>query len=688
MHKRIGIQWIVISLGVIITACQGTSNEVVVEETPGLNPEFMDTNVSPAQDFFKYVNGKWLEEAEIPADRGRWGSFDELRQKTDENVLAILAKAGESDFASESSDQRKAAKFFHSGMDTAQIERVGMKPLLPYVEKVNQIQDIADLQTYLEETEPLGGGGFFSFGVNPDLKNSTVNAAYLGPGAIGLPDRDYYVKDDEESQRIQGDYKKHVARMMQFYGHDVATAEEKAEKIFALEKRMAENMLTKEAKRNTPILYNKRSIDELSKHLPSINWKQYLSNIGAGEVDTLIVTEPRFMEALADIFNEVPVDEWKDYLDWTTLDGAASFLNKEIEQANFDFFGKVLQGVEEMRPRNERILGVTNGTIGQALGKLYVGEYFPPEAKENAEEMVQNIIAAFRERIKDLDWMTDETKEKALDKLSTFKVKIGYPDKWKEYQGLDIKSTEEGGSYIENILAATKFNFLDDIQKIGKEVDKTEWFMAPQVVNAYYNPLYNEIVFPAAILQPPFYNFNADEAVNYGGIGAVIGHEISHGFDDQGSRFDKHGNLINWWTDTDREQFDARCQKLIDQFENYKPFEDANVNGQFTLGENIGDLGGLNVALDGLHLFYEKHGRPENIDGMTPEQRFFISWGTIWRTKMRDEALRTQLKTDPHSPGMYRAIGAPTNMTAFYDAFNIKEGDPMYRPDSLRVKIW
>lgn len=682
------IKFVAFALICCLVACQTDQNASVKEAVPGVNLDFMNPEVNPAEDFFNYVNGTWLENTEIPADRSRWGSFDELGKNTDESVLAILEKAGQSDFAAESSDQRKAATFFHSGMDTANIEKVGMKPIMPFVEKVNQIQNISDLQTYLEETEPYGGGGFFSFGVNPDLKQSNLNAAYLGPGSIGLPDRDYYVKDDEESQRIQGEYKKHVARMMGFYGHDEATARNKAERIYALEKQMAENMLTKEAKRNTPILYNKRAVSELKNHLPSIDWNQYFGNIGADGVDTVIVTEPRFLEALEDIFKTASNDDIKDYLNWQTIDGTASFLNKDIEQANFDFFGKVLQGTEEMRPRNERILQMTNGTIGEALGKLYVGEYFPPEAKKSAEQMVDNILAAFENRIKNLEWMTEETKKKALDKLSTFNVKIGYPDEWKDYSGLEIKSTEEGGSYIENVMSVTKFNFLDNLKKIGEEVDKSEWFMAPQVVNAYYNPLYNEIVFPAAILQPPFYNYKADAAVNYGGIGAVIGHEISHGFDDQGSRFDKDGNLVNWWTDTDREQFNERCQKLIDQFEGYKPFDDVNVNGKFTLGENIGDLGGLNVAYDGLQMHIEQEGRPEPIDGFTAEQRFFISWGTIWRQKIRDEALRTRLKTDPHSPGQYRAIGAPTNMPAFYAAFDIQEGDPMYRPDSLRVKIW
>jgi putative endopeptidase len=673
---------------ILIIACSSETNQTV-ELSPGIALSYMDTTANPGDDFFRYVNGTWLDNTEIPADRSRWGSFDELRKNTDHDVLKILAKAGESDLSTGGEDQRKAAVFYKTAMDTQLIDRIGIKPLEPYFERIDQVEDVASLQDYLAFAEPYGGGGFFGFGVQPDLKNSMINAAYLGPGDIGLPDRDYYLKDDEESKKIQEQYVQHIARMFGFLGIDDDEAGSKAEKIYQLEKRMAERMLTKEDRRNTPLLYNPRSIEDLKNHTPSVNWEKYLADIGAADVDTVIVTQPKFMEALEDIFNSEPPSAWKDYLTWTGLNSAAAYLNSEIEEANFDFYGKVLNGREQQRPRNERVLQTTNGVIGEALGQLYVNEYFPPEAKEKARELVENLLVAFESRLKEVDWMTDETKEKALAKLKTFNVKIGYPDKWKDYSGLDIKSGDEGGSYIENLLNVGKFNFFEDIDKIGKEVDKTEWFLPPQIVNAYYSPLFNEVVFPAAILQPPFYNYKADDAVNYGGIGAVIGHEISHGFDDQGSRFDKDGNLINWWTDEDRESFNERCQKLIAQFDEYKPFDDLSVNGKFTLGENIGDLGGLNVAYDALMYHYKKSGnKPDLIDGFTPEQRFFLSWGTIWRTKHRDEALRTQINTDPHSPGLYRAFGAPTNMEAFYAAFDIREGDKMYRPDSVRAKIW
>ena len=664
-------------------------NEPAETETqPGLALEYLDTTVNPSQDFYQFVNGKWLDNTEIPADRGRWGSFDELRKNTDENVLKILEKAGESDFSQAGSDQRKAATFFNTAMDTAQINKIGMQPLKPFIEQIANVNSTQTLQKYLADTEPYGGGGFFSFSVFPDLQNSNINAAYVNPGTLGLPERDYYLKDDERSLEIQERYRAHIERMLSFLEIDPEQAAQKAESIYALEKRMAEHMLSKEVKRNISLLYNKRSIDQLEQHAPSVDWVQYLNDLGVADLDSIIVTEPKFMEALDEILNDVPSDQWQDYLTWTALNTSASYLQQDIEEANFEFFGKELQGVEEMRPRWERVLGTTNGVIGEALGQLYVDAYFPPEAKAVAKDLVNNLLVAFGERIGQLDWMSAETKDKALKKLESFNVKIGYPDEWKDYADLEVKSSEEGGSYFENLLEATKYNFYDDLDKIGKVVDKTEWFMSPQVVNAYYNPLFNEIVFPAAILQPPFYNYKADAAINYGGIGAVIGHEISHGFDDMGSRFDAGGNMINWWTDADREKFEALNQKLIDQFDNYKPFPDLAVNGEFTLGENIGDLGGLNVALDGLKMHWDEHGKPEPIDGFSADQRFFMSWATIWRTKMRDEAMRTQIKTDPHSPGLYRAIGAPSNMTAFYDAFDIEEGDPLYRPEEERVKIW
>lgn len=678
------------ALGLLIIIASCTNEESATEDQGprGIDLTLMDTTTSPKEDFFRYVNGTWLDNTEIPADRGRWGSFDELRQRTNEDVLAILDKAGESDYVPESEDQRKAAVFYQTAMDTAHIDELGIQPMEPYLEKVEGVVDLASLQNYLIETEPYGGGGFVDFDVSPDLKNSNIYAAYLSPARLGLPDREYYLKTDAESQKIQEQYKEHLMRMFGFLNVEGDEAAKVADQIYDLEKRLAKSMLTKEERRNTPLLYNKRSIDDLSKHMPSFDWAKYFEGIGAGGLDTVILTQPKHLEALDKEIASTSPELWKNYLRWQMINGLANYLSSDIEKADFEFYGKILQGTPEMRPRWERVLGTTNNVVGEALGQLYVSEYFPPEAKADAEELVANILKAFEGRIKNLTWMTPETKEKALEKLSSFNVKIAYPDEWEDYSKLVVKSSEEGGSYMENLMHAQRFNYYKELERLGKEVDRSEWFMAPQVVNAYYYPPFNEIVFPAAILQPPFYDYRADAAVNYGGIGAVIGHEISHGFDDSGSRFDAGGNLVNWWTDEDRENFEALNKKLIAQYDSYKPFEDLSVNGTYTLGENIGDLGGLNVAFDGLKMHWEEHGKPEPINGFTAEQRFFLSWGTIWRTKYRDEALRTQINTNSHAPGMYRAIGPPRNMDAFYEAFSIQDGDPAYVSPEERIKIW
>jgi putative endopeptidase len=420
----------------------------------------------------------------------------------------------------------------------------------------------------------------------------------------------------------------------------------------------------------------------------SIDWPAYFESFEITNIDTIIVMQPKYFEAFEGVLASYSIDEWQKYLEWRLIDETANYLNHDIVAANFDFFGKELNGLEQMRPRWKRVLGTTNGFLGEAIGKLYVDEVFPPEAKEKAKEMVDFIILAYEDRINNLEWMSDSTKKMALKKLDAFTVKIGYPDKWKEYSGMEVSADQATASYIDNVIDASHYTYMKQVRKYGEEVDKQEWGMSPQTVNAYYNPLNNEIVFPAAILQPPFYNYKADAAVNFGGIGAVIGHEISHGFDDQGSRFDAEGNMVNWWKPEDKQQFDKRSALLVKQFASYEPLEGVYVDGQLTLGENIGDLGGVNAALSGLQKYYGKYGRPEDIDGLTPEQRFFISWATIWRIKYRDEALRTQIKTDPHSPGMYRANGPLRNIPEFYAAFNVTENNEMYQPDSLRVVIW
>ena len=677
----------------VIPALIGFTNsnaqKAVTKKEPGINVSFMDKSVKPNEDFFKFVNGTWLKNTEIPADKTRWGSFDELRQNTDKDALAILKEATKNPKYKSNTDQGKAINMYKAAMDTVARNKQGIAPLAPYLAKINAVKSIKDLQKLMMETEAQGGGvGFFGVGVGADEKNSTRNVVSVGPGGLGLPDRDYYVSNEKDSKEKREKYALHVAKMLQFLGETPEVAKTNADKILALEIQMSTPRLDRVERRDSKKQYNPTAIADLQKMLPAVEWNAYLNGIGLTKVDTVIVSQPRYMNALQTIFTENKVEDWKAYMRWMLLRGASGQLSTAIETANWEFYGKTLTGALKQRPRHEKALQVVNGTVGEALGKLYVEKMFPAEAKTKASKMIKNVMKAYEIRINNLTWMSAETKLKAVEKLNKLTIKIGYPDKWEDYSALVVKSPEEGGSYFENLKNVSKWGWAKDLAKLGKPVDKTEWGMSPQTVNAYYNPSYNEIVFPAAILQPPFYNYQADEAVNYGGIGAVIGHEISHGFDDQGATYNADGNLIDWWTADDLIKFTSLGGALADQYSALEPLPGTHVDGKFTLGENIGDLGGVNAAYDGLLLYLKENGNPGLIDGYTPEQRFFISWSTIWRSKMRDEALKNQVKTDPHSPGMYRAYVPIQNVDAFYSAFNIKEGDGMYVTPEKRVKIW
>ena len=658
------------------------------QKTPGIDISLMDKSVSPKNDFFNFVNGTWIKNTEIPADKTRWGSFDELRQKTDKDALAILNEAANNPKYKSNTDQGKAINLYKSIMDTVSRNKQGINPIKPYLAKIDAVKDVASLQKLMIEMESIGGIGFFGVGVGTDSKNSNRNIVNVGLGSLGLPDRDYYVSEDADSKEKRAKYVAHVARMFSFLKIKPEQAKIDAEKILALEIAMSKPRLDRVERRDRRKTYNPMTIAQLQKLTPAINWENHLSAIGLPKQDTVIVSQPRYMEALQAIFSENKVDDWKAYMRWTLLNRSAGMLSTEIGAANFDFYGKTLTGAIKQRPLDERALQTINGATGEALGKLYVEKKFPAEAKTKAENMIKNVIRAYENRINNLTWMSAETKVRAIQKLKKMTVKIGYPDKWKDYSALTIKSPAEGGSYFENSLAISKWNFKKDLDKLPKPVDKTEWGMSPQTVNAYYSPSYNEIVFPAAILQPPFYNYQADEAVNYGGIGAVIGHEISHGFDDSGARYNGDGNLVDWWTAEDLKQFTALGGALADQYSALEPLPGVKVDGKFTLGENIGDLGGINAAYDGLQLYLKENGNPGLIDGFTPEQRLFISWATIWRSKMRDEALKNQVKTDPHSPGMYRAYVPLLNLETFHQAFDIKPGDGMYVAPEKRVLIW
>ncbi|MFC0781012.1 M13 family metallopeptidase [Flavobacterium sp. HJSW_4] len=656
---------------------------------PGINVSYMNAKISPSQDFFQYVNGTWLDKTEIPSDRTSWGSFNELRQKTDDNSLAILKEASKNPKYKSNTDQGKAIALYNTILDTVSRNKQGVKPLEPTLKKIDAIKNVTDLQNFLTEMQAQGNGiGFFGVYVSADAKNSNKNSVTLSPGTLGLSDKDYYNADDKDSKEKREKYEVHVARMLQYIGESPTKAKESAKQIVALEIEMSAPRLDRVERRDRRKQYNPTAIADLKKNTPSIQWDKYFTGIGMTKLDTVNVAQPRYMIALEKTFTEKKVEAWKEYLKWSVLNRSASILSTDIENANFDFYGKTLTGALKQRPREEVALQVVNGTTGEALGKLYVEKLFPAEAKEKAKNMIANVMRAYENRINALPWMSAETKSKAIEKLNKLTVKIGYPDKWKDYSALALKNVNEGGTYFDNMKSISKWSYAQSLDKLGKPVDKTEWGMSPQTVNAYFNPSYNEIVFPAAILQPPFYNYQADEAVNYGGIGAVIGHEISHGFDDSGARYNAEGNLVDWWTADDLKQFTTLGGELAAQYSALEPLPGIFVDGKFTLGENIGDLGGINAAYDGLQLYLKEHGNPGLIDGFTPEQRFFISWATVWRTKTRDEAIKSQVKTDPHSPGMYRAYVPIQNVDAFYKAFDIKKGDKMYVEPEKRVKIW
>lgn len=671
-----------------LVACKDDSKKDTAmseKKIPGIALENMDTLVSPKTDFYNYVNGNWQKNTSIPDDESVWGGFSVLRKSTRKDVLDIVNTSRELNSYAEGTDQKKAILIYETALDTLARNKAGIQPLQPYLDKINGIKSLEDFQTVVATnngiSSPLMGLASFA-----DLNDSSMNAAYIVPGRLGLPERDYYLDQDDKAKTIRKQYVDHIVRMYKFIGIDEGKARQEAETILALETKLAEPRLDKVQSRDMRNFNNPKGIKELQNMTPALNWEKYIKDLGVTKtLDTVMVMQPKYMTALNSLLKSTPIEDIKSLVRWSTLNNAADVLTTEMDKANWDFYSKTLNGSKKQLPADERALETVSGTVGEAIGKVYVDAKFPPEAKAKAEKMIKNIIKAYQVRIKALDWMSEETKEKAIAKLDKFTVKIAYPDEWEDYSKMQVKS---GNSYAENMLAVTDWATQKNLSEINEPVDKKEWGMPPQTVNAYFNPLNNEIVFPAAILQPPFYNYQADDAVNYGGIGAVIGHEISHAFDDSGARFDADGNLKNWWTDKDLEEFTKRGNALAEQYSGVEVADSLYINGAFTLGENIGDLGGVLAAYDGLQQSFKENGHPDKIDGFTAEQRFFMSWATVWRTLMRDEALRTRIKTDPHSPGMYRATQPLKNIDAFYEAFDIKEGDPMYLAPDKRVRIW
>ncbi len=646
----------------------------------GIDIGYIDTSVRPGDDFFAYVNGGWLEKTEIPADRSRYGTFAILRDEAQANVRIIIEESANGDFA-KGSDEQKVGDLYKSFLDWDTRNARGTEPLQAELDRINSIADYDDLAVYFAETSKRGLSAPFDVGQYADFKDPNTYMIYAWQGGLGLPDREYYTLEDEKSVALREQYVAHIEKMFDLAGLPNGADASKA--IMALETRIANEHKPKEETRDMVALYNKIPLDELNELMPNFNWDGHLGEAGLQELDGLVVAMPEYMAELDDIIVSTDLDTWKTYFTWSALNNTASRLTRDLDLQNFEFYGKTLQGTPEQRPMWRRGVTIVNRTLGEVVGKVYVKEHFPPEAKERMLKLVGNLVKAYEKSIKELEWMTDATKVEALDKLSKFTPKIGYPDEWRDYSALDI----EGDDLYGNLERAALANYQRALDRQGGPVDRNEWAMTPQTVNAYYNPPLNEIVFPAAILQPPFFNFEADEAVNYGAIGAVIGHEIGHGFDDSGSTFDGDGVLRNWWTDADRAEFEKRTAKLVDQYSAYKPFDDLSVNGEFTLGENIGDLGRISIGLLAYQMSLSGEDAPV-IDGFTGVQRVFLGYSQVWRGKYRDEALRVQIATDPHAPGRYRANGAVRNVPEFYEAFEVAETDALYLPPEERVKIW
>jgi putative endopeptidase len=668
---------------VALASCQQKTKDTAQSDRKLLDPANMDTTVRPGDNFFLYANGAWLSKNPIPASETRWGSFNELQENNYKALHDLLESAASNKNAAAGSAEQKVGDMYRSGMDSAAADKAGITPMNEVLTRINNIQDANGVlnEVALEHTQ--GIGQLFGVYIAPDDKNVTKNIAQFYQGGLGMPDRDYYFKTDERSTKIREAYKQHLVKVLSLMGEDNATAKKDADDIFKLETALAGASMTRVDMRDPYKLYNKFSLDGISAQTPGIDWKAMTANMKISGQDSLIVGMPGFFKEVAKQLKTTPIPVWKKYLQFHAVNDMSPYLSSNFDNTHFDFYGKTVRGQQEQKPRWKRVLNVVDGSVGELLGQMYVDKHFKPEAKERMLALVNNLQTTYGDRIKRLDWMSETTKQKALTKLNTFIKKIGYPDKWKDYGKLAIS----GDNYVKNIMATSAFEYDYMVSKLGKPVDKTEWQMTPPTVNAYYNPAFNEIVFPAGILQYPFFDMDADDAVNYGGIGAVIGHEITHGFDDQGRQYDADGNLNDWWTPEDAAKFNQKAGVVTKQFNEYTVLDSMHVNGNLTLGENLADLGGLAIAYEAFKK--TKQGQStEKIDGFTPEQRFFLSWAQVWRANTRDEEMANRVMTDPHSPNLWRCNGPLSNMPEFYQAFNVQPGDKMYRADSLRAKVW
>ena len=648
----------------------------------GINLDNLDKSVKPCDDFFQYANGGWLKNNPVPPSESRWGSFNELDNKNNFLLRNILEESASMKASDKGSIAQKVGDYYFSGMDSIGIEKAGISLIKGDLDKIAQAKDLESLLSINNRNMLRNVGAILGMYVGQDEKISTKYAVYFLQGGLGLPDRDYYLKEDKRFQSIREEYKKHIEKMLVLAGEKPEAAKTNATKIVAIETQLAKASMTRVELRDPYATYNKMSVADFEKLSPKFNWKKRFAEVNVN-IDSLIVGQPKFFSKTSSLLDSISLNDWKSYLQWHFIHSVASDLSNPFVKESFNFYGVVLEGKKAMQPRWKRMVKSTNADLGEALGQLYVAKAFSPKAKERALEMVENIKWAFKQHVEKAEWMSPETKKKAVEKLDAFVVKIGYPDRWKDYSALKI----ERGSHVLNTLRAAEFERKNDLNKLGKPIDRSEWFMSPPTINAYYNSNMNEIVFPAGILQPPFFDPEADDAVNYGGIGAVIGHEITHGFDDQGRQYDPLGNLKDWWTKQDGENFEKKAETLEKQYSSFEVLDSVFINGKLTLGENIADLGGLSIAYTALQkALLQKN--PGKIDGFTPEQRFYLGFAQIWRMNVRDEYLRQQVLTDPHSPARYRTNGTLSNIPEFHKAFNCVQGDKMIAPTESRAKIW
>ncbi|MDD2607453.1 M13 family metallopeptidase, partial [Lascolabacillus sp.] len=650
--------------------------------TQGLNISDMDTTVSPGESFYQYATGGWQKANPIPDEYARYGSFDKLREENQHQIQALIQDLSGQDYENGTNAQ-KVGDLYSIGMDSVKLNSDGAEPIRPLLQKIADVVSKEDIIRVSAQLSKVVSNPFFGFSVGPDDKNSSMNIVHIYQSGIGMGDRDYYLLQNEHSQNLRAAYIKLMETQFQNTGYSEADAKKAAANVMKIETELAGAHVTKEMRRLPELNYHKLLVSELDNQVAPFAWNIYFDELGAAGIDSLNVSQIEPVKAAIAIIEREPIEVLKDYLSWKVINSAANYLSDDFVNANFEFYGRTMSGSKELRPRWRRTIDAVNGAMGEAVGQLYVEKYFPAEAKERMLNLVENLKISLGERISQLEWMSDATKEKAQEKLGTFIVKIGYPDKWKDYSSLEIKDD----SYWQNIMRASEFAWEEMMDELGKPVDRTKWYMSPQTVNAYYSPSSNEICFPAGILQPPFFYMDGDDAINYGGIGVVIGHEMTHGFDDQGRKFDKDGNLTDWWTAEDAARFDERAKVLVDFFDNIVVLDTVHANGTFTLGENIADHGGLQVAY---HAFQktDQAKKDENIDGFTPAQRFFLSYAGLWAGNVRDAEILRLTQIDPHSLGKWRVDGALPHIEAWYEAFGIDSEDPMYVPAEERASIW